>query len=145
MQEKTLEISPSLNLESPECFDFYAGLAWDDDTNTLSGIRLYGMGVRCEIGEIRFRMLYCFDPSTLALIKSLYKALLGLVWPMAGCCEQPGEGSVAFFFGENNLFDLEEIVGELIVPVTDAFTLSILIEYPMVGLPTFTLRWNLAY
>jgi hypothetical protein len=144
-QEKTLEISPSLNLESPECFDFYAGLVWDDAANSLSGIRFYGMGMRCEIGDIRFRMLYCFDPSTLALIKAPYKALLGLVWPMIGCCDHPGEGSVAFFFGENNLFDLEEILGELIAPVTKDLTLSMLIEYPMTGLPTFTFGWKLAY
>ncbi|MCK5827706.1 hypothetical protein KAH43_04195, partial [Candidatus Bipolaricaulota bacterium] len=104
-----------------------------------------GMGMRCEIGDIRFRMLYAFDPSVLALVKSPYKSLLGLVWPIESCCEQPGEGSVAFFFGENNLFDLEEIGGELILPMTDTLTLSLLIEYPMTDLPTFTLGWRLAY
>ncbi len=141
-QEKTLQVSPSLSLENPDCFDFYTGLVWDATANTISGIRLYGMGMRSEIGDIRFRMLYCFDPSTLALIKSPYKALLGLVWPMVRCCEQASEGSLALFFGENNLFDLEEIVGELIAPVTEFLSLSLLVEYPMAGLPTFTFGWN---
>jgi len=142
--EKTLELAPSLNMENPDCFDFYTGLEWDAATHTLSELRFYGMGMRCEIGDIRFRMLYAFDPSTLALVKSPYKSLLGLVWPIASCCGEPGEGSLAFFFGEDNLFDLEEIDGELILPVTDTFTLTLNVEYPMIGLPTFTFGWEFA-
>ena len=141
-QEKTLQMSPSFSLENPDCFDFYTGLVWDANTNTISGIRFYGVGMRCEIGDVRFRMLYCQDPRSLALVKSPYKSLVGLVWPMVGCCGQSGEGSVALFFGENNLFDLEEIVGELIAPVTESLSLSLLVEYPMAGLPTFTFGWD---
>ena len=142
MDEKVIQLSPSLNLENPDCFDFYAGLEWDTATNTLSELLFYGMGVRCEVGEIQLRMLYALDPNVLALVKSPYHSLLGLVWPIAGCCGVEGEGSLVFFFGANNLFDLGEINAELILPVTEALTFSLAIELPMTSTPVFTFGWQ---
>lgn len=140
--EKTITLSPSLNLENPDCFDFYAGLEWDAATHTLSELLFYGMGMRCEIGEVQLRMLVALDPSVLALVKSPYRSLLGLIWPIAGCCGVEGEGSLVFFFGSANLFDLEEINAELSLPITDRLTLALAIEAPMTSQPTFILGWQ---
>jgi hypothetical protein len=140
--EKTITLSPSLNLENPDCFDFYAGLEWDAATHTLSELLFYGMGMRCEIGEIQLRMLVALDPSVLALVKSPYRSLVGLVWPIAGCCGVDGEGSLALFFGDATLFDLEEIDAELSLPITDQLTLTLSCDLPMTGQPTFTFGWR---
>jgi hypothetical protein len=141
--EKTITLSPSLNLENPDCFDFYAGLEWDAATHTLSELLIYGFGVRCDIGEIQLRMLVALDPSVLALVKSPYRSLLGLIWPLAGCCGSDGEASLVFFFGSANLFDLEEIDAELSFPITNQLTLSLAIEYPMTGLPIISFGWQI--
>ncbi|TFH07255.1 MAG: hypothetical protein E4H08_09795 [Candidatus Atribacteria bacterium] len=141
--EKTITLSPSLNLENPDCFDFYAGLEWDTATHTLSELLFYGMGMRCALGEIQLRMLVALDPSVLALVKSPYRSLLGLVWPLASCCcGADGEASLVFFFGTDNLFDLEEIDAELSLPITEHLTLSLSVEAPMTGQPAFTLGWQ---
>jgi hypothetical protein len=142
LDEKTITLSPSLNLENPDCFDFYAGLEWDADTNTLSELLFYGMGMRCEIGDVQFRMLIALDPGVLALVKSPYHSLLGLVWPIEGPCSDVGEASLVFLFGTDNLFDLGEIGGELILPITEHLTLSLSIKYPVTGLPVFILGWQ---
>ena len=103
------------------------------------------MGVRCEVGDIQLRMLYSLDHSVLALVKSPYHSLLGLVWPIAGCCGVEGEGSLVLFFGDNNLFDLGEINAEFIVPVTEALTFSLAIEMPVTSTPIFTFGWQIAW
>ena len=48
-----------------------------------------------------------------------------------------GEASLAFFFGEAALFDLGEIDGELILPITEHFRLSLSIELFTSSQPTF--------
>ena len=145
LDEKTIQLSPSLNLENPDCFDFYVGLDWDAATHTLSELLFYGMGMRCELGAVQFRLLIALDPSVLALVKAPYRSLLGLVWPLSSCCGPAGEGSLAFFFGTDNLFDLGEINAELILPITESLTFSLAIELPMTSTPIFTFGWQVSF
>ena len=53
-----------------------------------------------------------------------------------------GEASLVFFFGVATLFDLEEIDGELTLPITEHFTLSLSIEFLTTSQPAFTLAWQ---
>ena len=142
MDKKTLEFFPTLNLDNPECFDFYTGLEWDNVTNTISAINFYGVGFRCEINDVQVRILYSLDPSTIALVKSPFKSLIGFVWPMPGCCGEPGEASVAFFFGEDNLFDLGEILFDAAYPAAENLSFSLSFTLPMDGGPTFSFGWS---
>jgi len=140
--EKALEVVPSLSLDAPDCFDLYTGLDWDPATRTLSGLRIYGLGYRCELGDIGVRVLASLDPDVLALVKAPYRSLIGLVWPMAGPCGEPGEGSVAFFFGEDGPFDLGEVLTEIIVPLDDGLTIALTLELPVNGSPKILFGWG---
>ena len=141
-EEKTLEIAPSLSLNAPDCFDLYTGLDWDPATRTLSGLKVYGFGTRCELGDVGLRVLVSLDPNVLALVKAPYRSLIGLVWAMTGPCDDPGEGSVAFFFGDDGLFDLGEVLAQVILPLADHFTIALDVEIPATGSPTITFGWN---
>ncbi len=140
--EKTLEVVPSLSLDAPDGFDLYTGLDWDPTTRTLSGLQIYGLGYRCELGDVGLRVLVSLDPHVLALVKAPYRSLIGLVWPMAGPCDEPGEGSVAFFFGEDGLFDLGDVLAEIIVPLDDGLKIALTLELPVNGSPTISFGWD---
>ena len=144
-EQKTLEFQPSLSLENPPCIDLYAGLSWDAAAQTLEGIRLYGIGARCEVGEARFRGLWALDPSQIALVKAPYWSLLGLIWDLPTCCELVGEGSVALFFGDQNLFDLEEVLAEFVLPITERSSISLAAQLAMDGGFTLTFGWDLSF
>ena len=90
--EKILEISPAFSLDSPDCFDLYAGILWDSDAHRLDGFKLYGIGFRSEVEDLRLRGLYALSPSEIALVPDPYTALFGVVWDAAGCCGEAGEG-----------------------------------------------------
>ena len=141
-EEKTLDLHPSLTVESPACLDVYAGLDWDDATRSLKGIKIYGLGARCEIGGVRFRGLWSLAPSEIALVKAPYWSLLGLVWTLSGCCDEEGEGSVAFFFGDENLFDIGEIEAAFMLPVSETSSVSLTAALKMGGGYTLTLGWD---
>jgi len=140
--EKTLEVVPSLSLDAPDGFDLYTGLDWDPATRTLSGLQIYGLGYRCELGDVGVRVLASLDPDVLALVKAPHRSLIGLVWPMTGPCDEPGEGSIAFFFGEDGPFDLGEVLAEVIVPLDDGLTIALTLELPVPGSPTISFGWD---
>jgi len=142
LDEKTIEFFPTLSLDNPECFEFYTGLAWNSTTHTISAIHFYGVGFRCEINDVQVRMLYSLDPSSIALVKSPYKSLIGFVWAMPGCCGEPREASVAFFFGEDNLFDLGEILFSAAYPAADNLFFTLSFTLPMDAGPTFSFGWD---
>ena len=141
-EAKSLDLSPSFSLEGTECIDLYAGLSWDATTHTISGIEIYGLGAHCEFGDVRFRGLWPLDPTTIALVKAPYWALLGLVWDLPGCCGDLGEGSVALFFGEENLFGLGAIEAEFVVPISPASTVTLDAVVTIDGGFTLTFGWS---
>ena len=59
-----------------------------------------------------------------------------------GCCGETGEASVAFFFGEDNLFDLGEILFDAAYPAAEKLSFSLSFTLPMNGGPTFSFGWN---
>jgi len=144
-ESKTLDIQPSLMLENPACFDIYAGLDWDGTTERLSGIKLFGLGMRCEWETVRLRGLWSLDASQITLVPSPYWSLIGLVWRLPVCCGLVGEGSVAAFFGSDNLFDLEEILAEVILPLSDRSTISLSASLPATGASTLSLGWSFSF
>ena len=144
-EEKMLEISPAFSLDSPDCFDLYAGILWDSDANRLDGFKLYGIGFRSEAEGLRLRGLYALSPNEIALVPDPYTALFGAVWDTAGCCGKAGEGSVAFLFGDEGLFDLGEVLGELVLPIIDTVTVTLGFSLPTAGPPTLTVGWDAAF
>ena len=144
-EAKSLDLSPSFSLEGTECIDLYAGLSWDATTHTISGIEIYGLGAHCEFGDVRFRGLWSLDPTTIALVKAPYWALLGVVWDLPGCCGDLGEGSVALFFGDENLFDLGAIEAEFVIPLANAAIVTIGAVLPVSGNAIFSFAWNVAF
>jgi hypothetical protein len=81
------------------------------------------------------RSLWPLAPETIALVPSPYWALLGIIFEIVLPCEIAGEASGALFFGgpEDALFDLGAIVGELVIPLTEASTFSLAAEIPVDG------------
>ena len=150
-EEKTLEISPAFSLDSPDCFDLYAGILWDSaapagaGASRLDGFKLYGIGFRSEAGPLRLRGLYALSPNEIALVPAPYTALFGAVWDTAGCCGEPGEGSIAFLFGDDGLFDLGEVLAELAIPVLDTMTVRVGLSLPTAGSPILTLGWDAVF
>jgi len=146
-QTKSLDLSPSFTIEGSECIDLYAGLVWDADAKTISGIEIYGVGLRCELGAVDVRGLWSLAPDMIALVPSPYWALLGIILDIALPCEIVGEASGALFFGgpEDALFDLGAIVGEVVLPLSEASTLSLAAEIPIDGAAVFTLGWDVRF
>ena len=72
-----------------------------------------------------------------------YDALIGFVWNPDGCCHGFGEGSLAFFFGDANLFDLGEIEASINLPVLETFTISLHCQFLMSGTHTIAFGWEM--
>ncbi len=152
IDEKTVEVEPTFTAESPTCFDLYLGLVWDGSTRTLEGITLYGLGLACEIAGVRVRGLWELDPAKIALVKAPYWALLGFVWDVAAPCDRTGEAclaeasiaeaSIAFFFGEQGLFDLGEILFGLEWPIAPGWTGSLAVSLETSGGASFVVGWE---
>ena len=145
LDDKSARVSPSFLLETPDCFDLYAGLTWDASANRIEDIRIYGLGVHCEVKSVRVRGLWSLAPGEISLVKAPYDALLGLVWPVPGCCETTGEASVAFFFGNGGLLDLGEFDAELVLPVSDTSTVWLGLAMPAYSPTVLTVGWDLAF
>jgi len=57
----------------------------------------------------------------------------------------PAAKSVALFFGDQNLFDLEEVLAEFILPVTEQSTISLVADLTMDGGFTLSFGWDLRF
>ena len=142
VDEKRAQVVPSVSLESPECFDLYAGLVWDEATRTLSGISLYAIGLAYEVDNVRVRGLWELDPPAIELVQEPYWALLGIVWDIAGCCGETGEGSMALFFGGAGLFSIGEVELGLEWPAAPGLELSLGVTYTLPGVTQITFGWR---
>ncbi|MEW5826306.1 MAG: hypothetical protein AB1778_05690 [Candidatus Bipolaricaulota bacterium] len=142
--ESTLHVAPTLSLGHSECFELYAGLAWEQATATLSGIALYGVGLACEIGDVRVRGLWELDPNAISLVAEPYWALLGFVWDVSGCCGD-GERSVAFFFGEDGLFGLGAMEFSIEEVATPGCTTSLTVTLKTSGIASLTFGWQVSF
>jgi hypothetical protein len=139
---QTVDVIPSLVLRSGTCFEIYAGLAWDEPTRTLGGSSVYGIGLSCAAGDIELRGLWELDPSSIELVKTPYWALIGLVWDLPSVLSEPGEGSVALFFGEEALFALGEIEFAAVWSIAPGWSAGIQIDLKVGGGGQFVFRWE---
>jgi len=144
LEEKRLAITPSLSLPAAGRVTLYLELDWDDNAQRLYGVSFHGLSLGCEIGGVRLRSLTAFDPDHLALVKAPYWELFGVIWEIPGCCGPPGEGSVALYFGDAGLFDLEEIEVEVLIPLAPGFTLSGNLVLGTAGTYILGLGWEAA-
>jgi len=144
---KTLELTPSFSLESDECVDLYAGLEWDAASHSISGIEIYGLGLRCDVGDVDIRGLWALDPSKIALVPLPYWAVVGIVLDLALPCERVGEASAAVLFENTgaSLFGVGGFIGEATLPLSDSSTLTLSAEIPVAGGGVFSLTWEIAF
>jgi hypothetical protein len=61
-----------------------------------------------------------------------------LVWDLPSCRGDLGEGGVALFFGDENLFDLGAIASESVIPLSPASTATLNVAVTMDGKLTLT-------
>ena len=80
----------SLVLPSPAHVDLYWGLDWEGEEKQLSGLKLYGIGLHGEIGDVRLHGLWSLAPDEISLVKGPYWALIGFAWEIEGCCGERG-------------------------------------------------------
>lgn len=139
--EKSVAVSPSLSLSSPAWVDFYWGVDWDSENASFDGLRLYGFGLRCQMGGMVLRSLTSLAPEEIALVKPPYWELIGLAWKLPGCCGE-GEASAAFYFGEEGLFSVSELAVEVSFPVSPNLTVALGLSLPRAGPTTLTLSWS---
>lgn len=140
---KGLSLSPSLSLKSSDCFDLYWGIDWNSTTNTFSGLKLYGIGVHGDIGGVRIHSLTSFLPDEIALVKSPYWELFGIVGGIPTCWGD-GEVSVAFYLGNGGLFNLGELEVTVSVPLRKDSRFSWSVTAPTAGSPRLVLGWEVS-
>ena len=124
-------------------FSFGSSPLWLGKQDSSRTLRIYGIGARCEIGNVRFRGVWTFEPEEIALVKEPYGSLFGFVWDVPSCRAETGEGSVALLFGEDDLFTLAEIVAEVEIPVSARSELSLAATVTTAGAFTLTFGWDL--
>jgi len=139
--EKEVSLSPSLSLSSPPCFDLYFGVDWDSTSNTLNGLKIYGIGFHGEIGGVQIRSLTALLPDEIALVKDPYWELLGIVKKISTCCGE-GEVSAVAYFGDSGLFDVGEVDLEIDLPLAQTLKLTLKASLPTREAPSFTLGWK---
>lgn len=143
VDEKKVLLSPSLVLASPAHIDLYWGLDWEEEENKLSGLKLYGVGLHGELGDVRLRGLWSLAPDEISLVKAPYWAVIGFAWEIDGCCGQRGAGNVGFFFGDDQLFDLGQVEIELEIPLGERLIVQAAIRIKTDGGHSLRLGWEL--
>jgi hypothetical protein len=144
---KTLELTPSFSLEADECVDLYAGLEWDATSHSISGIEVYGVGLRCDVCDVAVRGLWALDSAKIALVPPPYWALVGIVFDLALPCDRIGEASAAILFENTgaSLFGIGEFVAEATLSLADSSTLTLSAELPVNGGAVFSVSWKIAF
>ncbi len=139
--EKAVNLSPALSLSSPPCFDFYWGIDWDSDSNTINGLKLYGLGVHAKIGRVRVRSLTSFAPDEIALVKSPYWEMFAATIPIS-ICDGGGEVDIAVYFGDMGLFNVGEVDTEVTVPVFSSWRVTLGVTALVATAPSLTISWS---
>lgn len=142
LDKKSVFLGPGLVYELPPCVEAFLALDWDQGTATLRGIKVYAVGFRCEVGEVRLRALATFEP--IGLVKPPYREALWLAWEATGCCG-PLRFNLGAYFGEGStLFGLGEVEVGVEFALAPAFVLGLGAELPVAGSPKLALSWKVA-
>jgi hypothetical protein len=141
-EEKTIELVPSLSVGSSFCVTPFLQLDWDETAVRLDGLKILALDMSCEIGEVRARGILELSPGEVSLVADPYCGLFGLIWPVTGCCEEVGEGSVAFFLGDDGLFDVEAFALEAEIALLPGLTLNPKAFLRIDGTAELSLGWS---
>lgn len=142
LDKKNVFLGPGFTYELPPCVEAFMGLDWDQATWTLRGIKLYAVGLQCEVGTVRVRALTQLED--IGLIKRPYWEALWLEWEGGGCCG-PSRFSAAAYFGVEGLFGLGELDVGVELALAPGFTLGLGAELPAPGEPSFSGCWRLSF
>lgn len=138
--EKSVTLTPKLNLGTDTCFTVYASLvagpagAWE-----ITGLTIYGVGVKHEWNGVSFESLSYFDG--IHRVKDTYWEKFVIKSTGDACCGGKLAFEVATYFQETHttLFDWAETDFELSIDITSAFTASTKIVFDTTGLTDMVL------
>lgn len=139
--EKAVNLSPALSLSSPPCFDLYWGVNWDSDSNTMNGLKLYGLGMHARISKVQVRSLTSFAPNEIELVKSPYWEMLAAAIPVSICTDS-GEVDIAVYFGNTGLFSVGELDAEVTLPLISSWRVTLGITALANAAPSLTVSWS---
>ncbi len=133
-------VTPMWVYEAPACVEVIAALDWDEGSSGLWGVKVYALGVRCEVGAITVRSLTVLGEG-IGLIKSPYWELLSLQWTGAECCG-PAEFGVTFYFGDTGLLGIGELEATFEAALSERLRVGLGLELPAAGGGTLRLSWR---
>jgi hypothetical protein len=132
--EKTVTLTPRLNLENDTCFTVYASLVTATaDTWEITGLTIYGLGVKHSWNGLSFESLSYFDG--IHRVKDTYWEKFTIKSTGDSCCGGKLSFDVFTYFQDTHttLFDWAETKVELSIGLTSAFTGSTSIVVDMTG------------
>jgi len=142
VEEKVVQLEPSLSLGTRFCVTPLLLLDWDQADARLDGAMVLALDLGCKIGAVRVRGIVELSPGEVSLVADPYCGLLGLIWPVAGCCEEKGQASVAFFLGDDGLFDIEAVALEAEIALLPGLMLNPKAFLRIDGTAELSLGWT---
>lgn len=117
LDEKVLELSPSFDFGDFACFDLYIDVNTSGNLS-VGGISIYGIGLKCDIGEVSFEALSYVDGTH--KLKGTYWEMYSVSFNDDGCCG-PFSGNVVVYFlpGGLQLFDVGLFEGTLALTLSE--------------------------
>jgi hypothetical protein len=104
LDEKTVELSPSLNFADSACLEIYVDVETSGNVS-LDGISVYGIGLSCDVGAASFEALSYVGRTH--KLSGDYWEMYSLSFNEDGCCGPvSGEFAVYFLEGGIGLFDV---------------------------------------
>jgi hypothetical protein len=142
VQTKSLTLSPSMDFGPVACFDLYFGAA-DAGSVALYPIKLDGIGLRCEIGDVEIAALsYWGDGKPGLLAGTEYWEVYSISVDNEACCGPLSfEAAVYFLEDGAGLFDVALLDAELAIEITGELAFSVGLALDLE--PTSSVEWTL--
>jgi len=137
--------TPSLSLAGKPGLTAFAGLVWDEATQDLTGIDVYGLDLACDLDDARIRSIIAFAPGKVSLVPAPYSGLIGVVWPVPACCGQTGEASIGTYFTDSGLLTIGKVVASIELPLAETLSAAISFSHVVHEGTTLTLGWEASF
>ena len=145
---KVLTIIPTINLDS-DCIIIYAELVTGSSDWIITGLDIYGVGLRYSWNGLSFASYSSFDPGKNASLtgKSEYWEVFTITNNTDSCCGGGLEFSVSTYFSCDStaLFDWGETDVDVSVGIGSNFTLSTGLLVDTTGLKEWTLGFAVTW
>lgn len=134
------------------CFSVYGDVKWTP--NVLGGIEIYGFGIVCYTGNVKFRSITAFNPDKVEDLTDItFYAneweYMSLVYTGQGCCGGNLSFTVETWFGDaGGLFGIQRFKFDLQVPLTSTITVFTKAQWNFAKaspLEWFDVGWNLSF